>query len=57
MVAAALLALLAAIVLLGVSLVRPDGLAFVWLSVAADALAVTLLVWALGRRRAKGQPP
>jgi len=50
----AVLAMLSAIALLAVSLFRPDGLTFVWWSLAADAVAVTLLVRALARR---GAPP
>jgi len=52
MVVGALLAMAIAIVLLVVSLFRPDGLTFVVWSLVADAAAVTLLVAALRRRRA-----
>ena len=53
MVAAALLALALAMGLLVVSLFRADGLALVWASLAADAVAVALLVTALRRRRTR----
>jgi hypothetical protein len=49
-IAAAVLAMAVAIGLLALSLFRPDGLAFVWWSLAADAVAVILLVRALVRR-------
>ena len=52
MVAAALLALALALGLLVASLFRADGLGLVRASLAADAVAVTLLVTALRRRRA-----
>jgi hypothetical protein len=52
MVVGALTAMAVAIVLLVVSLFRPDGLTFVVWSLVADAAAVTLLVSALRRRRA-----
>ena len=51
MVAAALLALAVAMALLFWSLLSADGLVLVWASLAADAVAVTLLVAALRRRR------
>jgi hypothetical protein len=50
-IVAALFAMGAAIGLLVLSLFRADGLAFVWWSLAADAVAVTLVVRALARRR------
>jgi hypothetical protein len=50
-VAGALLALATAVGLLVVSLFRADGLVFVWASLGADAVALTLLVAALRRRR------
>ena len=53
MVAAALLALALALGLLVASLFSADGLGLVWASLAADAVAVTLLVTALRRRRAR----
>ena len=53
MVAAALLALALALGLLVASLFRADGLGLVWASLAADAVAVALLVAALRRRRAR----
>jgi hypothetical protein len=49
-VAAALLALAGAMALLLVSLFQRDGLTFIWLSLAADAVAITLLVLALRKR-------
>ena len=54
MIAAAVVATVVAIALLALSLFRPDGLAFVWWSLGADAVAVTLVVRALARR---GAPP
>ena len=54
MIVTAVLAMAVAIGLLAVSLFRADGLAFVWWSLAVDAVAVTLLVRALIRR---GAPP
>lgn len=51
MTVAALLALAGATALLIVSLFQGDGgLTFIWLSLAADALALTLLVLALRKR-------
>jgi hypothetical protein len=50
-VVGALLALAAALALLVASLLRSDGLVFVWASLAADAVAVSLLVAAVRRRR------
>lgn len=50
MIVAAVLAMAVAIGLLAMSLFRADGLAFVWWSLAADAVAVVLLVRALVRR-------
>jgi hypothetical protein len=55
-VAGALLALVAAIGLLAASLFVPAGLILAWLSLAADATAVLLLVSAL-RRRGLRRPP
>lgn len=55
MVAGALLALVAAVGLLVTSLFLPAGLVLAWLSLAADALAVLLLVSALRRRNLR--PP
>jgi hypothetical protein len=52
-VAGALLALAVAMSLLVASLFRADGLGLVWASLAVDAVAVTLLVTALRRRRAR----
>ncbi|HZA81317.1 MAG TPA: hypothetical protein VFC13_07580 [Actinomycetes bacterium] len=52
MVAGALVALAVAMGLLVASLFRADGLSLVWASLAVDAVAVTLLVTALRRRRA-----
>jgi hypothetical protein len=52
MVAGALLALALSLGLLVASLFRADGLSLVWASLAVDAVAVTLLVTALRRRRA-----
>jgi hypothetical protein len=51
-VAGALLALALAMGLLVASLFRADGLSLVWASLATDAVALTLLVTALRRRRA-----
>ena len=51
--AACLLALVMAMGLLVVSLFLADGLGLVWASLAVDAVAVTLLVTALRRRRAR----
>jgi membrane protein implicated in regulation of membrane protease activity len=56
-VAGALLALVAAIGLLAASLFVAAGLVLVWLSLAADALAVLLLVTALRRRNSPRRPP
>ncbi len=53
MVAGALLALAAAMGLLVASLFRADGLGLVWASLALDLIALTLLVTALRRRRAR----
>lgn len=53
MVAGALLALVLSLGLLIVSLFRADGLGFVWASLAVDLVALTLLVTALRRRRAR----
>ena len=53
MVAAALLALALSLGLLVVSLFRSDCLVLVWALLATDAVAVTLLVTALRRRRAR----
>jgi hypothetical protein len=55
-VTGALLALLAAVGLLVASLFSAQGLLLAWLSVAADALALLLLVVSLRRRR-PGQEP
>jgi hypothetical protein len=55
-VAGALLTLLAAVGLLAASLFSAQGLLLAWLSVAADALALLLLVVSLRRRR-PGQDP
>jgi hypothetical protein len=55
MVVGALLALVAALGLLAASLFVPAGLVLAWLSLAADALAVLLLVSALRRRNLR--PP
>jgi hypothetical protein len=52
-VAAALLALALSLGLLVASLFRADGLGLVWASLAIDLVAVTLLVTALRRRRAR----
>jgi hypothetical protein len=52
-VAGALLALTLALGLLVASLFRTDGLSLVWASLALDLVAVTLLVTALRRRRAR----
>jgi hypothetical protein len=51
--AAALLALALSLGLLVASLFRADGLGLVWASLAVDLVAVTLLVTALRRRRAR----
>ena len=51
MVAGALLALLAAIALLAVALLRADGLLYLWLSMLADVVAFGLLAVGLRRRR------
>jgi hypothetical protein len=51
-VVGALLALAVAMGLLVASLFRADGLGLVWASLAVDAIAVTLLVTAIRRRRA-----
>ncbi len=51
MAAAALLALAGAMALLVISLFQSDdGRTFIWLSLAADAVAITLLVLALRKR-------
>jgi hypothetical protein len=55
-VAGALLALVAAIALLVISLFVEQGLVLAWLSLLADALAGLLLVTAL-RRRSPRRPP
>ena len=55
MAAAALLALAGAMALLVLSLFQGDGLTFILLSLAADAVAITLLV--IGLRRRKRFPP
>jgi hypothetical protein len=52
-IAGALLALALAFGLLIASLFRSDGLGLVWASLAVDLVAVTLLVAALRRRRAR----
>jgi hypothetical protein len=52
-VAAALLALALSLGLLVVSLFRADGVGLVWASLASDAVALTLLVTALRRRRTR----
>ena len=52
MVAGALGALVLSLGLLVASLFRTDGLTLVWASLAADLVAVALLVTALRRRRA-----
>ena len=58
MTAGALAALAASIALLIGSLFTEDGLRLVWLSVLADALAITLLSLALAKRRpGRGAPP
>ena len=57
MVAGALLALALSLGLLVASLFRADGLSLVWASLATDAVAVTLLVTALRRRRAGSRRP
>lgn len=56
MVVGALLALFAAVGLLAASLFSAQGLLLAWLSVAADALAVLLLIAALRRRRPDHRP-
>lgn len=56
MVAGALLALLAAVGLLVASLFSTQGVLLAWLSVAADALALLLLVVSLRRRRPDQEP-
>ncbi|HET8787142.1 MAG TPA: hypothetical protein VFO47_00160 [Actinomycetes bacterium] len=53
MVAGALLALALSLGLLVASLFRTDGLGLVWTSLAIDLVALTLLVTALRRRRAR----
>ena len=53
MVAAALLALALALGLLVASLFRANGLSLVWASLALDLVAVSLLVTAERRRRAR----
>jgi hypothetical protein len=55
-VAGALLALFVAVGLLAASLFSAQGLLLAWLSVAADALALTLLIVALRRRRPDHPP-
>jgi hypothetical protein len=55
-VAGALLALFVAVGLLAASLFSAHGLLLAWLSVAADALALTLLIVSLRRRRAEHPP-
>jgi hypothetical protein len=52
-VAGALLALALSMALLVASLFRADGLGLVWASLAVDVIALTLLVTALRRRRAR----
>jgi hypothetical protein len=52
-VAGALLTLALSLGLLAASLFRADGLGLVWASLALDLMAVTLLVTALRRRRAR----
>jgi hypothetical protein len=52
-VAGALLTLALSLGLLVASLFRADGLGLVWASLALDLVAVTLLVTALRRRRAR----
>jgi hypothetical protein len=52
-IAGALLALVLSLGLLIASLFRSDGLGLVWASLAVDLVAVTLLVAALRRRRAR----
>jgi hypothetical protein len=52
-VAGALLALALSMGLLVASLFRSDGLSLVWASLAVDLVALTLLVTALRRRRAR----
>lgn len=53
MVVGALLTLALSLGLLAASLFRADGLGLVWASLALDLVAVTLLVTALRRRRAR----
>lgn len=53
MVAGALLALALSLGLLVASLFRTDGLGLVWASLAVDLVAITMLVTALRRRRAR----
>jgi hypothetical protein len=55
-VAGALLALAAAMALLVASLFDGDGHALVWASLAADAVALSLLVAAVRRRRPPAPP-
>jgi hypothetical protein len=55
-VVGALLALLAAVGLLAASLFSAQGLLLAWLSVAADALALALLLVSLRRRRPDHPP-
>jgi hypothetical protein len=52
-VAGALLALALSLGLLVASLFRSDGLGLVWASLVIDLVALTLLVTALRRRRAR----
>ena len=53
MVAGALLALALSLGLLVASLFRADGLGLLWASLALDLVALTLLLTALRRRRAR----
>jgi hypothetical protein len=53
LVAGALLALALSLGLLVASLFRTDGLGLVWASLAVDLVAITMLVTALRRRRAR----
>jgi hypothetical protein len=55
-VAGALLALFVAVGLLAASLFSAQGFLLAWLSVAADALALTLLIVSLRRRRPDHPP-
>jgi hypothetical protein len=55
-VAGALLALFAAVGLLAASLFSAQGPLLAWLSVAADALALLLLIVSLRRRRPHREP-